>query len=328
LDIFETIHNALSGEIEKINSILLETIKVPEYLVNDITSYVLKRRGKKIRPIITLLTSKMLSGNINDASIYLSCAVELVHIATLIHDDVIDCSSIRNGKMSPNEIWNNKTSILAGDFLFSQAFKFMVKAKNLEALELLASASAIIAEGEITQLRLQNEKRIITINEYFDVIEKKTAKLFSSASACGAISCDINHNTIKKIEEFGFLFGKIFQISDDILDYNGLSKELGKDIGLDFFEAKVTLPLIILYSKCDEDEKKFLETRFFQNDKTQNDLKYVIDLLHKYSIHDEIYHIMNKIKCDAINCISTLYNNNTYKDLLIELIDHLIHRKR
>jgi octaprenyl-diphosphate synthase len=328
LDIFDKIRLEISLDLEKIYNLILENIKVPENLVNEVTDYVLKRKGKKIRPIITLLISKMISGKVSDPSIFLACAVELIHIATLLHDDVIDLGKVRNGQISPNQIWDNKTTILAGDFLFSQAFKFMVKAKNLPALDLLSSSSSIIAEGEITQLRLQKEKRIITKEEYFNVIESKTAKLFSSAAACGSIASNGNHEITSKVENFGFLFGTIFQISDDILDYKGITEEIGKSIGSDFFENKVTLPVIITYSKCNPEDQQFWETRFFENDKSHKDFEYALHLIDKYDSINEISQTITNLKNQAITSIKDIGHNSLSKELLIELLDFCISRKK
>jgi octaprenyl-diphosphate synthase len=328
LDIFDKIRLEIWLDLEKIYNLILENIKVPENLVNEVTDYVLKRKGKKIRPIITLLISKMISGKVSDSSIFLACAVELIHIATLLHDDVIDLGKVRNGQISPNQIWDNKTTILAGDFLFSQAFKFMVKAKNLPALDLLSSSSSIIAEGEITQLRLQKEKRIITKEEYFNVIESKTAKLFSSAAACGSIASNGNHEITSKVENFGFLFGTIFQISDDILDYKGIAEEIGKSIGSDFFENKVTLPVIITYSKSNAEDQRFWETRFFENDKSYKDFEYALHLIDKYDSINEISQTITNLKNQAITSIRDIGNNSLSKELLIELLDFCISRKK
>ncbi len=328
MDIFDKIRLEIWLDLEKIYNLILENIKVPENLVNEVTDYVLKRKGKKIRPIITLLISKMISGKVSDSSIFLACAVELIHIATLLHDDVIDLGKVRNGQISPNQIWDNKTTILAGDFLFSQAFKFMVKAKNLPALDLLSSSSSIIAEGEITQLRLQKEKRIITKEEYFNVIESKTAKLFSSAAACGSIASNGNHEITSKVENFGFLFGTIFQISDDILDYKGIAEEIGKSIGSDFFENKVTLPVIITYSKSNAEDQRFWETRFFENDKSYKDFEYALHLIDKYDSINEISQTITNLKNQAITSIRDIGNNSLSKELLIELLDFCISRKK
>jgi octaprenyl-diphosphate synthase len=328
LNIFEKINIELLSDIERVNSLILENIQVPEDLVNDITNYVLKRKGKKIRPIITLLTAKMIQNHINDEAIYLACAVELVHIATLLHDDVIDSAIIRNGQTSPNKIWDNKVTVLAGDFLFSQAFKFMVKAKSLIALDLLSSASAIIAEGEISQAKFQKQSRIITEEEYFNIIEKKTAKLFSSASACGAIAAFASSDLINKMDKFAFLFGTIFQISDDFLDYFGSSSNLGKEIGADFFENKITLPVIIAYNKSNEEERNFWEIKFFEHNKSKKDLDYAINLLNKYNVENNISNIMNNIKKEAIDSLCDIYPDNFHKNLLIELIEFVVTRTK
>jgi octaprenyl-diphosphate synthase len=328
LDIFEKIRLELSVDIEQINSIVLENIRVPDELVTQMTDYILKRKSKKIRPIITLLVSKMVyHQSISAEAIYIAAAVELVHIATLLHDDVIDSGKIRNGRKSLNQIWGNKASILAGDFLFSQAFKFMVKAKSLKALDLLSNSSSIISEGEISQLRLQNEKKIIDIEEYFDVIKKKTAVLFSSAAACVAIANNCSDETISQITNFGLFFGMIFQISDDLLDYTGNPQEIGKSIGSDFFESKVTLPIIIAYGKSTEGEKEFWQKTFFMENKNDEDLAYATSLLEKYKVVDDIYEIMLELKQKAIKSLCDIKQDNYHKNLLLDLLDFCILRK-
>ena len=328
MTILDKIKKNLVSESNRINDILATNLKVPEELINDISEYIIARGGKKIRPMLTLLTAKMLSGAVNDTSIYLASSVELIHIATLLHDDVIDAGAIRHGKITPNKIWDNKTAILSGDFLFTAAFKLMVRSQNLDALTLLSDSASMISRGEIMQHSLHTEAKILSLPQYTSIIEQKTAQLFAASTACGAISVNQSSEIVNNLTEFGFAFGKIFQISDDMLDYFGSTDKTGKNIGQDFYESKVTLPVILAYKASTDIEKEWLEKGFFKNNKNESDLKTLLDLMGKYNIHDKMIKICNDIAESAKKSLHIIEPGNIYQILLIELLEHLVSRKR
>lgn len=241
-----------SKELKRVDKTLFGLAKSHVALIPEISSYIASSGGKRIRPLITLACSDMVGG-INEKTIYLATAVELIHTATLLHDDVVDGSKTRRGKLTANLKWGNKESILVGDYLFSQAFKLMVKAESLWVLSLLAQASAQIAEAEVYQIELLKKPKN-DLKSYIKLITGKTAVLFAAAAAAGAMVGGADEKRIKKFYEFGLNMGISFQIVDDTLDYFASSRSLGKEIGMDFAEGKITLPLILL-SKHQKDIK-------------------------------------------------------------------------
>ena len=229
-------------------------------LLNAI-KYVVKVGGKRLRPLLTTCCFQMCKDNNESKYIGLAAAVEFIHAATLLHDDVIDKSKSRRGSLSANEVWGNKTSVLVGDFLFSRAFQLMAKYGNISVLKTLSDTSVVISEGEI--LELQNDKDP-TINEdiYFKVINGKTASLFSAACQVGAMCAKINQEKIDALKSFGTNFGMSFQLVDDAIDYSSSTTILGKNVGDDFKEGKVTLPIILAYLRSNDREKEFWTNQF------------------------------------------------------------------
>ncbi len=212
----------------------------------------------------------------------LAAAVEFIHAATLLHDDVVDESKKRRGNLSANEVWGNKTSVLVGDFLFSRAFQLMTKYGNVEILKILSDTSVTISEGEV--LELSNDKDP-TINEdvYFEVINGKTASLFSAACQVGAISADASKKEIESLKSFGTNFGMSFQLVDDAIDYSSNNNLLGKNIGDDFKEGKITLPIILAYLRSNNQEKKFWDRTIINLKQSKNDFLKAKEIMQKYS---------------------------------------------
>lgn len=233
-----------SKELRKVDKTLLSLAKSHVDIIPEMSKYIANSGGKRIRPLITLACADLVSG-INDKTIYLATAVELIHTATLLHDDVVDGSKTRRGQLTANLKWGNKESILVGDYLFSRAFKLMVKAESLDILELLSHTSAQIAEAEVYQIALLKKPKN-DLKSYIKLITGKTAVLFAAAAAAGAMVAGADKKVTKKFYEFGLNMGISFQIVDDTLDYFASEKSLGKEIGQDFAEGKITMPLILL----------------------------------------------------------------------------------
>ena len=225
------------------------------------TNYHLKSGGKRIRPLLTLGSAKLCGYKNGNRDINLAACVELIHNATLLHDDVIDNSDLRRGTKTPNAIWGNQSSILVGDYLLSRCFEMMVEDGSQEILKLLSFTSSQIAQGEVLQLEYKGEIDILE-EIYFDIINSKTAALFAAATRVGA--CITNRSKKEKdaLESYGRNLGIAFQIADDALDYYSTKTIFGKEIGKDFFEGKITLPIIFLYQKANLNEKIFLEKIF------------------------------------------------------------------
>lgn len=282
---FRDLIASLSSDLKKIDEIILSFSKGKSPLIQEISHHLIASGGKRIRPILLILAAKLCGTNSGNHHHNLAAAVELIHSATLLHDDVVDASQIRRGKKTANAIWDNKASILVGDYLFSISFQLMVLSKNLAVLDLLAKASSIMADGEVMQL--QNSTDIALSKEkYFEIIFGKTAVLFSAACEVGALINDKSEAEIKALREFGKALGIIFQIVDDMLDYSAKEEVLGKDAGNDFFEGKVTLPIILTYEKAAVEDQKFIaeifEKNFMNAEKNFDDLKKILSLIEKY----------------------------------------------
>ena len=257
-------------------------------LVQKMTNYHIQTGGKRLRALLTLGSAKLCNYLKGGRDINLAACVELIHAATLMHDDVIDVSSVRRGKKTINSIWGNQSSILVGDYLLSRCFEMMVEDGNLEVLKLLSSTSSKIAQGEI--LQLQHKGDIDMLEEtYLKIISTKTAVLFSASTKVGAILANKKNNEKDALEFYGKNLGLTFQIADDILDYNSELKLFGKKIGNDFYEGKITLPVILLSQQINNIEKQSLKDIFKKNKRSENDLKFTLDLILKYKIIEQCY---------------------------------------
>ncbi len=244
---------------EKIKSKLISNVD----LVQDMTSYHLGTGGKRLRALLTLSSAKLCGYAKGTRDINLAACVELIHSATLMHDDVIDNGSVRRGKKTLNKIWDNHSSVLAGDYLLSRCFEMMVEDGNLEVLKLLSSTSSKIAQGEILQLQHKGEVDMLE-ETYLKIISAKTAELFAAATKVGAILSNMKNKEKEALEFYGRNLGLTFQIADDTLDYNAELKLFGKKIGKDFYEGKITLPIILLFQKANFQEKESLKKYFLK----------------------------------------------------------------
>ena len=252
----------------------------------------------------------------------LGAAIELIHSATLLHDDVVDASQIRRGKKTANAVWDNKASILVGDYLFSIAFQLMVRCGNLRVLDLLSQASSIMADGEVMQLQNSNDIAL-SREKYLEIIFCKTAALFSAACECGALINNAAEAEISALREFGKNLGMIFQIVDDVLDYSSRKQILGKDIGNDFFEGKVTLPIIFAYKNASETEQKFIAEIFEKNlittDKNHNNLKEILTLIKKYNSLEASQKLALNYHKSALENLEIFPESQVKQDLIVIL---------
>ena len=279
-----SVENKLMLVEEKIKSKLDSNVE----LVKKMTDYHLNTGGKRLRALLTLGSSKLCGYTKGTRDINLAACVELIHAATLMHDDVIDNGSIRRGKKTPNKIWGNHSSVLAGDYLLSRCFEMMVEDGNIEVLKLLSSTSSIIAQGEILQLQHKGEVDMLE-ETYLKIISSKTAELFAAATKVGAILSEMKTKEKEALEFYGRNLGLTFQIADDTLDYNSELKLFGKNIGQDFYEGKITLPIILLFQKANKDEKETLKKTFAKDERNKNDLNFTLSLIKKYDIINSCY---------------------------------------
>ena len=277
---------------EKIRTKLLSKVE----LVDEMTKYHLRTGGKRLRALLTLISAKICGYTKGSRDVNLAACVELIHAATLMHDDVIDNGETRRGKKTLNDIWGNKSSILVGDYLLSRCFEMMVEDGNNEVLKLLSSTSAEISQGEVLQLQYENEIDMLE-ETYLKIISAKTASLFAAATKVGSIIANKENKIKDALEFYGKNLGLTFQIADDTLDYNSELKLFGKDIGNDFYEGKITLPIILLYQKSKNDEKKKLKDLFKKKERSEEEFKIVLAMIKKYSIifecHKKAEHFIN-----------------------------------
>ena len=305
----EKIKNKLTSEVD---------------LIQKISDYHIETGGKRLRALLTLGSSKLCGYLKGGRDINLAACVELIHGATLLHDDVIDNCDVRRGKKTTNVIWGNQSSILAGDYLLSRCFEMMVEDGNLEILKLLSSTSAKIAQGEI--LQLQHKGEIDMLEEtYLKIISSKTAVLFSAATKVGAILAERNNKEKEALEFYGKNLGLTFQIADDTLDYNSEINVFGKKVGNDFYEGKITLPIILLFQQANDSEREKLENIFNKKIRSEDDFSDVFKLIFKYKIISQCYKKADHFINLASNSLS-IFKNTEEKNILENLTSFSIER--
>jgi len=320
LDLKNSVDDKIILVEEKIKNKLISDVS----LVEKMTSYNLETGGKKLRAMLTLSSSKLCGYLKGGRDINLAACVELIHAATLMHDDVLDNGEIRRGKKTINSIWGNHASILVGDYLLSRCFEMMVEDGNLEVLKLLSSTSSKIAQGEVLQLQHKGEVDMLE-ETYLKIISAKTAELFAAATKVGAILSDAENKEKDALEFYGRNLGLTFQIADDTLDYNAELKLFGKKIGQDFFEGKITLPIILLFQKLGNDEKKILSNMFKKELRTKDDFNEIIALINKYKIIQECYQKAQHYINLASNSLS-VFKDSEEKNILKRLTSFSLSR--
>ena len=324
---FQNVISGLKADLARVDDIILEFSVGKSPLIQEIARHLVSSGGKRIRPVILLLSSR-LCGSKDFRPHNLGAAVELIHTATLLHDDVVDNSMIRRGKKTSNAIWDNKSSILVGDYLFSVAFQLMVRDGNLQVLDLLSKASGIMADGEVMQLENSSDLKI-TQEKYFEIIFGKTPVLFSAACEVGALINNRPEQEVIALREFGKNLGIAFQIIDDVLDYSAEERVLGKDLGNDLFEGKVTLPIILTYSLADAEDKKFIEDVFMKYlmtpEKDQDDLVKILQMMEKYKTLEMTKNKALFHKEQAIKNLS-IFSDQSAKEDLKTILDYSLAR--
>jgi octaprenyl-diphosphate synthase len=305
---------------EKIKSKLLSEVD----LVQKMTEYHIDTGGKRLRALLTLGSAKLCGYTKGGRDINLAACVEMIHGATLMHDDVIDLGDIRRGKETLNSIWGNHSSVLIGDYLLSRCFEMMVEDGNIEVLKLLSSTSSKIAQGEVLQLQHKGEVDMLE-ETYFKIITAKTAELFSAATKVGAILSNKETKEKEALEFYGKNLGLTFQIADDTLDYNSDLKFFGKKIGKDFLEGKITLPVILLFQNVSSIEKDKLKNIFKQETRSNEDLNFTLELIKKYNIINECYKKAEHFINLASNSL-TVFKDSDEKKILESLTSFSLQR--
>lgn len=320
----EELSEILDSDMRTVNALILKHMDSPVKLIPQLASYLIAAGGKRVRPLLTLASTAIYDGDMNRAA-GLAASVEFIHTATLLHDDVVDGSEQRRGQDAANLVFGNQASVLVGDFLFSRAFQLMTADGSLDVLRILSNASAIIAEGEVMQLTTANNLNT-TMDEYIAVIEAKTAALFAAACEVGPIIAGADAAQAKAMADYGLNMGIAFQIADDTLDYMAQREKLGKHIGDDFREGKITAPVLFALEKADETEKAFWQKTLGDLDQQEDDLQTASDIFKKYGAIDACFDLAVTYKRKAIEALHLAPAGNL-RNLLEGLTEYTITRK-
>ena len=313
----------VAADMERVNATIISRTGSEVTMIPEVANHLINSGGKRLRPMLTLALSRLV-GYAGDGHVKLAAAVEFMHTATLLHDDVVDESELRRGRIAARMLWGNEASVLVGDFLLGQAFKMMVEVGSLKALEILSSAAAVIAEGEVMQLAAA-KNTATTEDEYIAVIRAKTAELFAAACEVGPALSGRQKAEQAASRSFGMNLGIAFQLVDDALDYGGVSSRLGKNIGDDFREGKITLPVVLAFRRGSDAEREFWRRTLERGETTDVDLDHAIGLMAKHrALEDTIgrAHHYGAIARDAL----ALFPDSKMKAALAQTVDFCIAR--
>lgn len=324
-DALDALLGLVGDDLTKVNATIVERMHSSVALIPQLAGHIVASGGKRLRPLLTLAAAD-LCGYEGQRQIKLSACVEFIHTATLLHDDVVDESDLRRGQASANAVWGNKPSVLVGDFLFSRAFELMVEDGSLRVLEILSRASAVIAEGEVLQMSTANDTST-SEQAYLEVIRAKTAALFAAACQIGAVVAERPAQEEEALASYGLNLGIAFQLVDDVLDYSARQEKLGKTIGDDFREGKITLPVILAYRRGDDAERAFWRRCLEDMDQSQDDadLRYAQDLIVKHgALRDSIARARHygNVARDALG----LFPDSATRQILADVIDFCTER--
>lgn len=313
----------VARDMEAVDEFIRERMASDVPMVPELASHLINSGGKRLRPMLTIAASRMCGYNGTD-HIKLAATVEFMHTATLLHDDVVDESDLRRGTKTARMLWGNQASVLVGDFLLGRAFKLMVETKSLRALEILSNAASVIAEGEVMQLAAAKDTGT-TEDAYLRVIQAKTAALFAAATEIGAVIAGQNGNEAAALESYGRNLGIAFQLVDDALDYGGRAAALGKNVGDDFREGKITLPVVLAYRRGSAEERGFWQRTLQNGERSDGDLEFAIELMQKHdALADTVLRARHygAIATDAL----AIFPESDYRQSLTDLVEFCINR--
>jgi octaprenyl-diphosphate synthase len=315
----------VGGDLDRVNEIIIERMHSPVALIPQLAGHIIAAGGKRLRPLLTLASAR-LCGYQGERHAKLAACVEFIHTATLLHDDVVDESLLRRGQDSANAVWGNKASVLVGDFLFSRSFELMVEDGSLKVLGILSHASNVIAEGEVAQLITANDTAT-TEEQYLDVIRAKTAQLFAAACQIGAVVADRPSPEEEALESYGMNLGIAFQLVDDFLDYSAKQQDLGKTVGDDFMDGKITLPVILAFRRGTDEDRAFLKRCLEDQDMPEpdKDLARAMDLMTKHDTLGDTVKRARHYGDMARNALET-FPESPAKAALSGIIDFCIER--
>ena len=322
-DFWDELFSWLQKDFIKVNELILKNISSEVPLINQLAGYIISSGGKRIRPLLTLASAKLCNYS-GKRHIDLAASIEFIHTATLLHDDVVDESKKRRGQKSANLVWDNKSSILVGDFLLSKAFRLMIQDGSNKCLEILSKASIEISQGEVLQLQTNNNIQT-TESKYLQIIGAKTAALFNAACSVSGVISEVSQEKQNALMDYGKFIGLSFQIVDDTLDYFSNNKVFGKNIGDDFKEGKVSLPIILAYNRSNITEKKFWIRVINQKNQFKTDFVEAINIIDKYHV---VKDCMKKAKHFSLMAKDSLspFEDSYEKQNLIRLANYIVNR--
>lgn len=319
----DSIHSLVGDDLKKVNQVIVDNMQSPVALIPQLAGHLVAAGGKRLRPVLTLAASQ-LCGYTGDRQIPLAACVEFIHTATLLHDDVVDESMLRRGRDSANALWGNQSSVLVGDFLFSRSFELMVADGSLDVLAILSRASSVIAEGEVLQLMTTNDTST-SEEAYLEVIRAKTATLFAAAARIGAVIADRPNVEEEALESYGMNLGIAFQLIDDVLDYSASQAKLGKTVGDDFREGKISLPVVLAWRRGNDAERDFWRRTLENLEQEDSDFDYAVELMEKRgALRDTVARARHygAIARDALG----IFPDSEVKSAMAEAIDFAIER--
>jgi octaprenyl-diphosphate synthase len=313
----------VAADMERVNGTILSRTGSDVTMIPEVANHLITSGGKRLRPMLTLAMARLVNYS-GDGHVKLAAAVEFMHTATLLHDDVVDESEMRRGKLAARMLWGNEASVLVGDFLLGQAFKMMVEVGSLRALDILSTAAVVIAEGEVMQLSAA-KNTATTEDEYLAVVRAKTAELFAAACEVGPALTARSKDEQAACRSFGMNLGVAFQLVDDALDYGGKSAKLGKNVGDDFREGKITLPVVLSFRRGSEQERGFWRRTLEQGEAAEADLDRAIGLMTKHHALDDTIARARHYGAIAKDALA-LFPDSQMKTALIDTVDFCISR--
>jgi len=307
-----------------VDAFIVERMQSPVSIIPALADHLIEAGGKRLRPLLTVVAARI-AGSRGDAGLKLAAAVEFIHTATLLHDDVVDGSGLRRGKVAAHLIWGAPSSVLVGDFLFARAFELMVETGSMRAMDILARAARVIAEGEVLQLSRAHDVNL-TLETYLQIISAKTAELFAAAAEAGAVAAGGAPAQCAALRVFGFNLGLAFQLSDDALDYDGSTETLGKNAGDDFREGKATLPLLLAIARAGPKDRDFWERVISRQEQTPNDFRRARELILAAGALDATLE-MAAGYADTAKAALDVFPDSDLRDGLEDLADFAVNRR-
>ncbi len=317
------LHDLVSDDMAGVDALILERMNSPVGMIPDLAGHLIDAGGKRLRPMLTVAAARMCGYGGAD-HLKLAATVEFIHTATLLHDDVVDGSALRRGKKPANLVWGNSASVLVGDFLFARSFNLMVETGSLRVLEILSNAASVIAEGEVRQLAAVNDITT-TVDTYMEIIAAKTAALFSAATQVGAVIAGRPPGDETALADYGRELGLAFQLVDDALDYGGVEAALGKALGDDFREGKITLPVAIAIAEAEGDERGFWSRAVGDHDQQPDDFAHAIEILRRRSALERTL-TAARAHGQAARASLSRFPAGAVRDALADLADFVVDR--